>query len=381
MVKPTRARTDVSKKAKVAADASPRTRTLPDGERGVWFDGPDEVTVLRVDETGHEFELPRNVKMFSIGSAPDCDLSLPREFISGLHCIVERYKGALRVRDQESHNGTYFGGRKLTTFDARPGDTFNCAQVRFLVLSDQMRACLRTLEEIVGSKEEHGLPYPITPSGVLATATEGGNLVITGEPGCDQERLARTIHTISLRRNRPIVELDRIPDDRDGQRAILDRASRTTLVLKLDDASPVIDPTFASMMFSPSYTIRTIVIAPSLTKAHAALGIDSMQVMGHVWLLPLRHRPKAIRPMLDRALVELGATFEASSLTVANQAALAESAWPENLSGLRVAAERLIALQREGSIRKAAEALGMSASSLHYWYTQLGLSVPLVATT
>jgi transcriptional regulator of acetoin/glycerol metabolism len=65
-------------------------------------------------------------------------------------------------------------------------------------------------------------------------------------------------------------------------------------------------------------------------------------------------------------------------LRSANQTALQTYAWPGNLTDLQSAADRLIAIARDGSLLKASKALGVSNSTLHYWFGQVGMSLPLV---
>ena len=171
---------------------SPRTATLPEGQRSAFLDGPDEVTGLRIYTTGRELAIPNVGKTFSIGSAPNCDASIQGDYLSALHCMVERRPGALRVRDHGSRNGTFYGGRRELVFDVRPGETFQCASLRFLVLNDAMREAYPVLVEIMGAADEHGIAGPdVAPSDLVVAATQGANLLLTGEAGCDQDRLDR----------------------------------------------------------------------------------------------------------------------------------------------------------------------------------------------
>jgi DNA-binding NtrC family response regulator len=96
-----------------------------------------------------------------------------------------------------------------------------------------------------------------------------------------------------------------------------------------------------------------------------------------VGLRPLASRAGEILPLLDCMLAERGARLRESDLNPENQAALQAYAWPDNLVGLRAAADRLEALVRDGSLRKAADSLAMSKSTLHHWIERLGLSLPL----
>ena len=58
-------------------------------------------------------------------------------------------------------------------------------------------------------------------------------ILFTGEAGCDLDRLARAIHSVSLRRSLPLVHLAELPVERSTQLDILRRAARSTLVIDL----------------------------------------------------------------------------------------------------------------------------------------------------
>ncbi len=362
-----------------------KTRTLPDSQQGAWFEGPDVVTMLRVFGTDREFELPRDKKSFTLGSSPDCDIAIPEKFLSSVHCLIARRGQGLRVHDQGSYNGTFYGGRRESVFDLRPGETFTAASIRFLALNDEMKLAYPVLADLLGSEDEHDLrtsaEFDASPSDVILAATSGTNLIILGERGCEQERLARTIHGISLLRARDVVELDRVPDDRIEQRKILDRASRSTLVLSIPAKAQgiqVVDAAFASMLFSPSYHVRVIAIAPTIARANDVIGEAHVRSMRNIVVRPFAQRPTAIPRALDRLFVERASALRFSELTASNQAALLAFLWPENFTDLRIAADRLVAIVRDRSILKASKAIGVSTSTLHYWFNQVGLSLPLV---
>lgn len=149
-------------------------------------------------------------------------------------------------------------------------------------------------------------------------------------------------------------------------------------MLTIAPKAPVIDATFASMLFSASFHIRVVVIAPTVAKADAVLGQSYVRTMRHVSVPPLAHRSGAILRLLDRMFVERDTPLRAAELTPANQAALQAYSWPDNFTDLRIAADRIVAIAREGSVNKAAKTLAISTSTLHYWFTQVGLTQPLV---
>lgn len=357
-----------------------KTRTLPESQRGAFLEGPDVVTMLQIFTSATEFALPASVKRFVLGSAADCDVCVSEPSVSKLHCVLERRGTALRVTDQSSYNGTYFDGRRETTFDLRPGNTFTVAGVRLLALNEEMRAAYPRLNDIVGAEDERAVrPGNVSPHEVILAAVHGSHVVITSEPGCDQEQLARIMHSISLRRGRELVELQEVPTDRAKQRAILDRASRSTIVISIDANTPVMDGTFASSLFSPTYQIRVFAIAPTTSVAAAVLGTENLATMRVIPVRPLSMRPTAIPHLLDRLLIERGSSLRASEMTGASQAGIQAYAWPHNLIDLRAAADRLAMIYGTPSGRQAAARLGIHHSSLQYWLDQLGLTWPLVA--
>ena len=367
-------------RAEVLEEAvSPKTRTLPDAQRGPWLEPPDVVTMLQVFGSATEFELPVDVRRFTLGSAPDCDVSVRDPSISKLHCLIERRGHALRITDQASYNGTFFDGRRETTFDIRPGNTFTVSSVRFLALNSEMHAAYPTLADILGAEdEEDPLGNGTSPDELILIATSGAHVLITGEHGCDQDQLARIIHSISLRRGRELVELEAVPSDRAQQRKIIDRASRSTLVISMDAKHAVMDGAFSASLFSPSYQIRVVAIAPTTSKATSVLGAANMQTIRVVAVRPLSQRPGAIPRLLDRLLIARSSPLRVSDMTRANQAALQAYSWPENFIDLRIAADRLAMIASTPSIRKAAENLQLHPSSLHYWLEHLSLSAPIV---
>ena len=109
------------------------------------------------------------------------------------------------------------------------------------------------------------------------------------------------------------------------------------------------------------------------------LGAPNVRSMRTVFVRPLALRAEAIPRLLDRLLAERGTILRVADLTPPNQSALQTYAWPGNLTDLQSAADRLIAIARDGSLLKASKALGVSNSTLHYWFGQVGMSLPLVA--
>jgi hypothetical protein len=95
-------------------------------------------------------------------------------------------------------------------------------------------------------------------------------------------------------------------------------------------------------------------------------------------------RPGDVLELLDRLLAARGAPRPVAALAARNRLALGRHAWRDNFIGLRLAADRLAAIGRVPTWermdwRERAAALGVPKSTLHDWFTALGLSSPLFA--
>src|SRR5262249_48698700 len=153
-----------------------------------------------------------------------------------------------------------------------------------------------------------------------------------------------------------------------------------TIVLNLDKNGAALDATFVSRLFSPTYQFRVIVLARGADVAWDALGPRFAKRLKQVWLEPLSGRSQAIHRLLDRRFEELQSALRVSSLTPENADALRNYRWPENFASLRQAAEWLIAVEREDSLRQAAMALDVKPNTFHHWFADMvGLTLPLLA--
>lgn len=376
---------DVATTQPADADAARKTKTLPDENRDAYFEGPDPITSIQIFGTKHRFQLPRK-KRITMGAAPDCDIVLHGIYISGLHCVLERGYDTLRVHDR-SKNGTWTDGHPLAEpKHVHPGQTFELpGGVTFLALNQAMNAAHPILSDILGWEDQESLisidPGWPTPSKVIMWATGNDHILIVGENGCDQDQLAQAIHSISRQRDREIVWVDSIPTDRGQQKELLLRASRTTLVLRIDGEMPVMDEAFRLSLFSTSYRIRVVVSAPSMARVHQVLGPDH-PLMRRIELRPLAYRDDQVERLLDRQLEQRGSSLRVTNMTEENRSALRRYGWPRNFDDLRLAADRLSVIAREGTLHRAASALQLPYSTLQKWFTdQLGLSRPLTTET
>lgn len=372
------------------------TRTVPDVESGGVYEGPDIVTWLQMFGTDTMYELPRlrrGIRHYTLGAVPDQDIAIPSPFVSARHCRLVRTPQGLRVVDHSSKNGTYFEGKRRKSFYLEPGETFfvGARAHRVLALNDQMHAHHPALAAILGYDDERAVPSETpSPSELIVTAVAGSHMLITGEPHCDQDRLAHIVHAISLFREHPLVAIGHGPGapgtsdtsdtpDTDAARDLaLHRAA--TVLLDLEAPDTRLEPALTSRLFSPRYQTRVIALARTIKGASAALGERYVRQMEHVRLEPLSSRRGAIHRLLDQRFAERGSSLRVRAMTPHNQAALARHRWAQNFASLREAADRLVAVARETSLRRAAHALGVPPATFHHWYSYiLGLTQSLLA--
>lgn len=358
----------------------PRTVTLPEHMRGAWTHGPESVVALAVDGDDRIYDLPPTQPAITIGSQPDQDVVLASPWISRKHCIIQRQGARTVCVDAGSKNGIVVGDSLQKEFVLKPGDRFKLGgQVLVAALNDSMRRELPLVSQLVCRESERttsGSQDRPSRLDVLAIALDPAPVLITGEAGLDHERLARAIHTMSSRRVFDLVTATHIPNDRKSQRALIDAASRSSLILPIADNTPALDAAFVSMLLDRSYNIRVIALAPSIAKASAVLGEDAVTRTSKIALRPIAFRPSVIPWLLDEQLRERGSTLSTADLTAANRHAMEAYDWPGNFAEMRQVADWLVLLDKL-SIREAAEQLGIARTTLHDQLSARGLALPL----
>lgn len=348
---------------------SPRTITVPEGQRPQALEGPDLVTAIR--EYGRAVEYPLLVKQqtFTIGSSPSCDLPITSDYLSSLHCVLERRGHRLRVHDQTSRNGSFFRGRREISFEVVPGDLFTLATTMLLATNDHMRMTRPLAAQVIGYVAHAAV------DDVLRAAMDDRPLLIVGPKGAGQMRLVTAIHETSLRRAGALVEVSAPPASREEQKQLITSARRGTLIVTLN-GSPL-DEVFLDLALSGDYHVRLVVLASSLEAAAQSLRLDAMTRMTKVEIQPIRTRPGELALLIDHMLVENRLSLRMTDLTEENQQALQRYGWPENLNEMRETVAWIAGIVREGSIRKASPVLKVPRSTLQYWLERLHLKLPL----
>ena len=340
------------------------------------------VTSVAEFEAAGEWVFPRSGPRIALGGSRSCDISIPERGLSGTHCILERRATSIRVYDMHSTNGTYVGGTRIeSSWDIRIGDKFSPYPLTLFLMDEVMQRNRRTLPEILGAG------FPPSPDALLTDVVRHASpVLIIGDEGCGQDRLALAIHEMSPRREHEAISIVDIPADRAAQSALIRQASKpkTTVVLAIPPkkGNPPLDSQFVSSLYSTSYGVRVIALAASDEDAEHALPKQQLHHSYYIRLRPLAFRSAEIARLLDHLLAARDAgELRTADLLEENQEALMKYDWPKNLATLHRVADAIVAHEHEGGLRAASRALGISPSSLHELLDRVGLAAKKVAGT
>jgi len=166
-----------------------------------------KLVVLKGSQRGKEFVISGDV--IRIGKVEENDLALPEETVSRVHCEILRDNKGHLLRDLHSTNGTFLDGAEIKEAYIRPGSiiTVGTVQLKFQPFEERIEILpsdKESLGEMVGSslrmREIFGLLERIGP-------TEA-TVLIEGETGTGKDLVARTVHDLSRRKDKPFVIVD-----------------------------------------------------------------------------------------------------------------------------------------------------------------------------
>ncbi len=113
-----------------------------------------DVTLVLFRKNGSQktFSLPSDATV--IGRREDCDLCIPLKAVSRRHCQLTLNTNTLKIRDLNSHNGTYINNKRVEEAMAKAGDYLKIGPLTFLIQLDGQP------EEIVPPKQPEQKPEP-----------------------------------------------------------------------------------------------------------------------------------------------------------------------------------------------------------------------------
>ncbi len=154
---------------------------------------------------GARCELERGT--LTVGRGTDCDLVLDDPAVSRKHLTLELLEGAVLVRDLGSKSGTRYLGARVHQATVPVGGAVEAGKTTLRFRPRQADGALDTrdrLGELVGRSPAMRRLFPLIERAAATDTT----VLLWGETGTGKDVVARTLHALSPRANRPFVTLD-----------------------------------------------------------------------------------------------------------------------------------------------------------------------------
>ncbi len=188
--------------------SDPAVTTIFDGGRPtVRHLRKSKVVVVSGPDAGREYELTK--QRVGGGRSIINDIPLTDKAVSGTHFEIVGEDDGYRLVDLNSTNGTFVGEIRIKEIYLRPGTQFRVGhtELRFQPLQDVVEIALSQrdrFDSVIGSsvkmREIFATLEKVAPSDLT--------VMLTGETGTGKELVARSIHNMSPRRQKPFVVLD-----------------------------------------------------------------------------------------------------------------------------------------------------------------------------
>ena len=92
------------------------------------------LVLFKKDGSQKAFSLPSDLTV--IGRRHDCDLCIPLMVVSRKHCQLSQNNEAIKIRDLDSHGGTFVNGKRISDATVRAGDYITIGPLTFLLQID-----------------------------------------------------------------------------------------------------------------------------------------------------------------------------------------------------------------------------------------------------
>lgn len=165
------------------------------------------LVVLSGELRGREIDVTQDV--VHLGKSRQCDIVLPDESVSRVHAEIRRQEDTYRVLDQQSTNGMFIGGVRVTDGFLKPGDVLALGkvQIRFMPRDARVELLPSTAENF-GPVRGRSLAMRKIFGVLERVAGADATILLEGETGTGKDLLARAIHDASPRRDGPFVVVD-----------------------------------------------------------------------------------------------------------------------------------------------------------------------------
>ncbi len=178
------------------------------GEGGTTIRSPGEPPAaaarLRIREGERERLVPLTADALTVGKDPGNDVVLADPFVSSHHLRLERHVGRWRVRDLGSTNGTSIAGVRITEAELPEGAPIALGDAEIVLEAASPRARAPAFEGMISSEPAMRQVFDL----VERVAPSDAAVTIFGETGTGKELVARALHHLSPRRERPLIPVN-----------------------------------------------------------------------------------------------------------------------------------------------------------------------------
>jgi transcriptional regulator with GAF, ATPase, and Fis domain len=166
-----------------------------------------KLVVIKGAQRGTEFVITGDV--IRVGKAPENDLVLADETVSRVHFEIVRDAKGYLVRDMKSTNGTFLDSAEVKEAYLRAGSVIKAGEVelkftpfeeRIEILPSEKEALGDMVGKSPAMREIFGLVEKIAPT--------DATVLIEGETGTGKDMIARTLHQLSPRAEKPFIVVD-----------------------------------------------------------------------------------------------------------------------------------------------------------------------------
>lgn len=157
---------------------------------------------------GQVWKMPTNG--LSLGTHPENSIVLPSSVVSQFHCRIQFERGSLILCDLGSTNGTFLDGVRIQRAELHPGALLQIGPFEFEWDVKRERVVLADISgaETVGSLQSRDKKMKRVFRLIESVAGMEAPVCITGESGTGKELVARAIHDLSHRCEKPFVALN-----------------------------------------------------------------------------------------------------------------------------------------------------------------------------
>ena len=166
-----------------------------------------KLVVIKGPQRGTEYVISSDV--IRVGKAEENDLVVTDETVSRVHFEIVRDAKGYLLRDMQSTNGTFLDGADIKEAYIRAGSVISAgaSELKFTPFEERIEILPSEKEEL-GEMVGRSMQMREIFGLIERIAHTDATILIEGETGTGKDMIARTLHTVSKRRDAPFIVVD-----------------------------------------------------------------------------------------------------------------------------------------------------------------------------